>query len=142
MQLNGIAYEVLANSYEGALYFRYSDLVPMGIDLKGVSATVEEYTKDYYVPATELRERLKNPEKFEPMNEPIIRETDEDKIKALKIMTSSTNIKVHDIHPIGVDEYEYLYEENSRFYLYRVKIIKKIDGTWGLGGFQSIDIYP
>ncbi|MEB3102950.1 hypothetical protein [Ferviditalea candida] len=143
VQLNGIKHEILANSYNGVLYFRYADLVSLGIDLNGVSVTTEQYTKDYYVPSDELRDRLKNPEKFEPMSEPIIRETDQEKIDALKVMTSTTGIKVHDIRPIeGTNEYECLWEENSHFYAYRVKLIQKTDGTWGVGGFQTIDIYP
>lgn len=143
VQFNSIEHEILANSYRGGLYFRYSDLAPLGIDLNGVSVTTEEYTKEYYVPADELRNRWKNPEKFEPMNEPIIRETDPEKIKALKMLVSITGVKVHDIRPIGgTNEYEYLCEESSHFYVYRAQIRENTDGTWWLGGYQTIDIYP
>jgi len=127
-------YYLLANEQEGVMYFRKSDVDKMNLDLSGLRTVKEKHTSELYYPAGELSLRLQNPGKFEVSNEVIIRETNAEKVKALKLYTpnNSSYVQAFYIRALsGNNEYEILFRgADKRFYVYIIKLAAHTNGTF------------
>jgi len=130
---NGKSANVFANELSGIVYFRLVDLAPFGIDITDLKTVKEPHSKESYIPAEELKLRWTTPG-FEILNDPIIRETDAEKVKTLKtyIPSQGSSAVAHDIRKLNAnDEYEILFQSSdNRFYVYKIKLSKYTTGTY------------
>lgn len=142
---NDKKYPLLVNNVDGALYFRYDDLLPLHLDLRGVKVTKEKFTQQLYVPADELRTRWTQPEQFTLLNGPVITESDEDKVEFLErsVPDSRSGTKVHYIRPLGhTNDYEYLYQSMDKsFYVRQVTIKQNSNDSWYTSEYKLLDLY-